>query len=985
MRSHFDRIAFAVALLGLSLCSNIGCSTSTKATDSNLAATAGNDPTKLVVATVPNGLLTNTRQLTMGGTRSGEGYFSPDGELMIFQSERQADNPFYQMYVTNFKTGQTSRVSNGTGKTTCGWISPDKKFVTFASTHADKDAKKKQDAELDFRKSGQVRRYSWDYDENYDIYKASLDGKILKNLTHTRGYDAEGSLSPDGKLLVFASNRHAYDHALAEAESKKLTEDPSFFMDIYVMSSDGGNVHQLTNEPGYDGGPFFSPDGERIIWRHFSENGQTAEIYTMKKDGSDKKQLTHLGAMSWAPIFHPSGDYVVFTSSVFGFQNFELFIVDANGKHQPVRVTNLEGFDGLPVFTPDGHQLTWNHKISSTESQIFTGDWDDKVARASLELPPQAPHVPPLKPEISISNLQTMLRYLASKEMRGRQTGSPEETKMSQDISTYFKEAGLTTAKGPNSYTQHFNFVKDAIMGSNNALHAIHTSQQTFELNRDWRPIAFSDVGEFPASPVVFAGYGLRAPGDSKNASYDSYAGLDVKDKWVMVFRYVPEDVPALRKLYLQTYSRLEHKAVLAKDLGARGIIFVSGPRSNAKESLIAFHRMSGASIGLPALSISDDLAEQFMRLQQKNLKEMQIALDKEMPLPPFEFQNVKLAAVVDIHMQSSEGHNTVGVVNVPGATHTLIVGAHGDHLGDAASDTSLRTAQDKDPIHYGADDNASGTSAVLTLANYFANFRRTYPGVLKQNLMFVVWSGEELGNLGSSHFAKNLAKMHIKPSAYINLDMVGRWKTDPATQVKEPLMIQGLGSSADWRPIFESLGLNFATQLQDDPYLPTDAMAMYLAQLPVVNFFTGVHTDYHSPRDTEDKINYQGLQLVTETVAKLVERVASTDKALTYRNVPKSQTEQRRGFRIFLGTIPDYTEDKIKGVKLSGVITGGPADKAGLRGGDVIVEFLSKKIDNIHDYVFTLEIAKPNEPTKIVVMRNGQREELSITPQAKE
>ena len=970
-----------LSIVSMSLLFSMGCVHSQTTTpSSNSQPTTGQ-----VVSVVPPGLLENTRQFTMGGTRSGEGYFSADGELMIFQSERQSDNPFYQMYITQFQTGQTTRVSNGVGKTTCGWISPDKKFVIYSSTHADKEAKKKQQAELDFRKSGQVRRYSWDYDENYDIYKATLDGKIIKNLTHTRGYDAEGSLSPDGRLVVFASNRKAYDHKLTEVEQKKLSEDPSYFMDIYVMNTDGSNVRQLTNEPGYDGGPFFSPDGERIVWRHFSENGQTAEIFSMKRDGSDKKQLTHLNAMSWAPFYHPSGDYIVFTSSVFGFQNFELFIVDTEGRHAPVRVTNLDGFDGLPVFTPDGQKLTWNHKISSSESQIFIGDWSDSVARAALELPPQAPHVPPLKPEISISNLQVFMKYLASKEMRGRQTGSPEERKISQDIARYFKQIGLSPIRNTNGYLQNFSFVKDAVLGSNNALHAIHSSQQSFELNRDWRPLSFSDVGEFAASPVVFAGYGIKAPGDNKNASYDSYNGLDVKDKWVMVLRYVPEDVSAERKLYLQTYSRLEHKAVLAKDLGARGIIFVSGPRSNAKESLIAFHRMSGASIGLPAISVSDALADQFMRLQQKDLGDVQRALDKEQPLAPFEFQSVKLAAAIDIHMQPGEGQNKIGLISVPGATHTLIIGAHGDHLGDSPTDSSLKTSQDKDPIHYGADDNASGSSAVLTLAHYFANLKKTNPTALKQNLMFVIWSGEELGNLGSTHFIKTMAKMHIKPSAYINLDMVGRWKTDPKTQIREPLSIQGLGSSPDWKPLIESLALNFSVQLQDDPYLPTDAMAIYMSQVPVVNFFTGVHSDYHTPRDTEEKINYPGLLTVTQTVAKLAERILSQDKALAYKNVPKTKSDQRRGFRIFLGTIPDYTEDKIKGVKLSGVISGGPAEKAGLRSGDIIVEFLSKKIENIHDYVFTLEVAKPNEPAKIVVLRNGQREELSITPQAKE
>jgi Tol biopolymer transport system component len=976
-------LLLTLASLAFIACAHTSTPSTTASTPSSSAPGAVAHPD--VVGEVPAGLLIGTHQLTMGGTRSGEGYFSPDGELMIFQSERQADNPFYQMYITNMKSGETKRLSNGTGKVTCGWVSPDKKFVTFASTHADKEALQKEQAELDFRKSGQTRRYSWDYDPNYDIYKVSIDGKSFKNLTHTHGYNAEGSMSPNGKYLVFASNRHAYDHKLSADEEKKLAQDPSYFIDIYIMNIDGTNVRQLTTEVGYDGGPFFSPDGNRIIYRHFSEDGTTAEVYTMKLDGSDKKQITHIGAMSWAPFYHPSGDYIVFTTSVYGFQNFELFIVDTEGKHKPVRVTNLDGFDGLPVFTPDGAHLTWNHKISSTESQIMIADWDDNVARAALELPPKAPHVPPLKPEISATDLKSILHYLASKEMRGRRTGSPEEIKMSHALATYYKEAGLTSPRGVDNFIQPFPFVKDAVLGSGNQLLAIHSSQQSFELNKDWRPLAFSDVGEFSASSVVFAGYGMRAPGDQQNASYDSYAGIDVKGKWVMVFRYEPDDVPAPRKLFLKPYSSLELKSALAKDLGARGIIFVTGPRANAKDSLIPFRRLTGANIGLPAISISDALAEQFLRLQQKDVTELQASLDKEMPFTPFEFQNVRLAAGIDIHMQNGEGHNTIGYVSVPGATHTLIIGAHGDHLGDEPSDASLATKDDKDPIHYGADDNASGSAAVLKLAHYFANLKKTNPTALKQNLMFVIWSGEEIGTLGSNFFIKNINKLHIKPSAYINFDMVGRWKFHLENQTRDPLLVQGVGSSADWRPLVESMHWPFSVQLQDDPYLPTDAMPVYLGHIPVINFFTGAHIDYHTPRDTEDKINFVGLTEITEASAHLAERIASQDKELTYQNVPQKVMDQHRGFRIFLGTIPDYSEDKIKGVKLSGVITGGPAEKAGLRGGDVIVEFLSKKIENIHDYVFALELAKPNEATKIVILRNGQREEISITPLAKE
>ncbi|MAP09610.1 MAG: peptidase M28, partial [Rhodopirellula sp.] len=261
-------------------------------------------------------LLSNVRKLTFEGRRAGEGYFSADGTRMVFQSERDPSNPFYQIYVSDLETGDIQRVSPGFGKTTCGWIHPNGEKVLFASTHADEKSKKLQQEELDFRASGKSRRYSWDYDPNYELYAAELDQiesgttKGLTALTNAMGYDAEASYSPDGKQIVFASNRAAYSRELTEREREQFERDPAFMIDLYIMDADGSNVKRLTGEPGYDGGPFFSPDGRRICWRRFAPNGATAEIFTMKTDGSDVQRLTEINAMSWAPFYHPSGEFL---------------------------------------------------------------------------------------------------------------------------------------------------------------------------------------------------------------------------------------------------------------------------------------------------------------------------------------------------------------------------------------------------------------------------------------------------------------------------------------------------------------------------------------------------------------------------------------------------------------------------------------------------------------------------------------------------
>ena len=285
-------------------------------------------------------LLSGTRQLTFEGRRAGEGYFSGDGKEMVFQSERVDGNPFFQIFVMDLEMGDTEQISPGHGKTTCAWIHPDHNQIMFASTHDDAAARDKQAAELDLRKSGKQRRYSWDYDDNYEIYSYDRKSKSTRRLTSARGYDAEGSWSPDGQWIAFASNRSAYEGELTDDEKKTFELDKSFFNEIYIMKSDGTDLRRLTKTPGYDGGPFFSPDGKRICWRRFSEDGALAEIMTMNIDGTDQKQITRLGAMSWAPYFHPSGEYLIFTTNRHGFANFELYLVDVDAKAPPVRVTH---------------------------------------------------------------------------------------------------------------------------------------------------------------------------------------------------------------------------------------------------------------------------------------------------------------------------------------------------------------------------------------------------------------------------------------------------------------------------------------------------------------------------------------------------------------------------------------------------------------------------------------------------------------------
>jgi len=928
-------------------------------------------------------LLSNTRQLILSGKRSGEGYFGPEGRYMIFQSERDPENPFFQMYLLDFENGELNKVSPGHGKTTCGWVHPGQKHLMFSSTHDDPEALKKQTQELELRASGKQKRYSWDYDPNYEIYETDLKGQNPINLTKTLGYDAEGAYSPDGKQIVFASNRSAYQGKLSQADVERLKIDPAYFMDLYIMNRDGTNLRKLTHVKGYDGGPFFSPNGQRIVFRRFNEAGDKAEIWTMKIDGSDQKQITHLGVMSWAPFYHPSGEYLMFATNKHGFGNFELYLVDTEGKKEPVRVTHTDGFDGLPVFTPDGNKLTWtSSRTTEKGSQLFMTQWNHEQARVLLGLdsqgtdqtiePSKTTQQPNLEtsPKISAEDIEKRVRYLASEEMAGRMTGSPGEKLATEYAAQVFKKLGLKPAGDKGSYFQNFTFTAGVELGEKNKLKA---AGQDLKLSKDWQPLIFSESGSYSPSDMVFAGYGLKAPESKDFEGYDSYYHLDVKDKWVVVLRYWPENTDEKTLRELKRYAGLRYKAMIARNQGAKGLIVVSGPKSPDKKDLIPFQsKTAPGTVSIPALSISNANMNQWFKDSGKDLATIQTQLDQGKIVQGFTLKP-KLDTQIDLHKIEKTGRNVLAQLTTKGADKTLVVGAHLDHLGQGHNGNSLARGEQSGKIHHGADDNASGSAGVLEIAESLVNKKNK----LKQNVLFALWSGEEIGLLGSNHFVEQYSKKDFPNtfSAYLNMDMIGR--------LDKALVVQGIGSSPVWSKLLEkhNLMLGLPLVLQKTAYLPTDSTSFYIKGVPALSAFTGAHSDYHTPDDTADKLNYPGTAQITTLVEKLVQDLASNKKAPEYKKQTPPKKGSGRGLRIYLGTIPDYASGDLKGVKLSGVSNGGPAEKAGLQAGDTIIELNGKKIENIYDYTYALDSLKIGQNTQIVILRKGKKLTLQLTP----
>jgi Tol biopolymer transport system component len=311
--------------------------------------------------------LTNIKQVTKGFVRAGEGYFSPDGSKIIFQAEeKEGGNPFYQIFVQDLKTGSFRRISPGNGRTTCAAFHPDGKKLIFASSHLDPETKKHQEAEYkqreDDMKKGIRRRYTWDFDPYMEIFEGDLQGGNLKNLTNAKGYDAEGSFSTDGKQIVFCSNRDGH-------------------LNLYIMQADGSKVRQLTKTKDcYNGGPFFSPDGSKVIFRSDRKEKDRLQLYVINSDGTGEKALTDNDKwVYWAPYWYKDGKHIIYTAAdhtdPMARPNYDLYWMNIEtGK--TTRITHAPGADVLPVFSPDYSKVMWTTSRDGRQpTQLWIADF----------------------------------------------------------------------------------------------------------------------------------------------------------------------------------------------------------------------------------------------------------------------------------------------------------------------------------------------------------------------------------------------------------------------------------------------------------------------------------------------------------------------------------------------------------------------------------------------------------------------------------
>jgi hypothetical protein len=574
------------------------------------------------------------------------------------------------------------------------------------------------------------------------------------------------------------------------------------------------------------------------------------------------------------------------------------------------------------------------------------------------------------------------VEFLASEALAGREAGSEGERAAGQYLAAQLAQLGARPLPGRADMFMPFEFTagsRDA--GSRvrvlTGAAAAAAGSREFRDGSDVQALSFSEDANI-TGPLVFAGYGLVVP-ESSNFGYDSYATLDVQDKVVVVLRYFPEDADQQTRAILARYSGLRYKAMAARQRGARALLVVTGPRSpNAGEVVPMSFDTAIAGSGIPAASISARVAD-LLFANAMPLRDAQQALDGGNPhVAGFELPGVTVELRTAIARERRTARNVLGYLPATtAAPHSdrpwVVVGAHYDHLGRGDRGTSLAAGTEVGGVHHGADDNASGTAAVLAIAETLAKQPR------RRHVLFAFWSAEEIGLVGSAAFTSAPPMPISQLAAYVNFDMVGRMENNR-------LIVQATGTSPGWARILERVNVSagFDLVVQPDPYQPTDVASFNQAGVASLAFFTGAHADYHKPSDMADRINFEDLDRVAGMGAAVVRTVIDADEAPQFTKVDQPTSRGTvAGLRVTTGTIPDYVGEAT-GLLLGGVTGGGPAEQAGLMKGDVIVEIAGQTIANIYDYTYALELLRVDQPVKVVYVRGNERRETTLTPAAR-
>ncbi|MEI6764126.1 MAG: M20/M25/M40 family metallo-hydrolase [Bacteroidota bacterium] len=564
-----------------------------------------------------------------------------------------------------------------------------------------------------------------------------------------------------------------------------------------------------------------------------------------------------------------------------------------------------------------------------------------------------------------IEGVKKDIGFLASDSLKGRKPGTPEMLTAAKYISTQFQNAGLTLINGDGF--QSFEVVTDVTPGNSNEF---SFNSRVLKMKEDFIPYSFSENKALDAS-VVFAGYGFDFKTDS--LVRNDYAGIDVKGKWVMLLRGYPES--GKKNDIYSNYASDRGKVVVAKDKGAAGVLFVTGPAMDKNDELVSlFYDKSKAGGGIPVFNIKRKIADSILSSVSKTIAKLEKDASSENAITGIAIPTV-VHAQSDLLLTRVSTNNVIGELSGSNPSlkdNYIVVGAHYDHLGMGGHGSGSRKP-DTNAVHNGADDNASGVACIIDIANRFFKTKKRPD----YSVIFVAFSGEELGMLGSTAFLAKPPVDKSKIKLMMNFDMVGR--LNPKTKT---ISVSGNGTFKEAETLIRSHNdsTKMKITLHPEGYGPSDHAAFYSDNIPVLYFTTGVHGDYHTPEDDADKIDNNGVDMIAALAYDLLLDAGSGKYPMAFKEAgPKVKTSTRAGLKVTLGIMPDFTSEENKGLGVGGVTKDGPADHGGMKKGDVITAIDGKTVTNIYDYMERLKNLTPGQRTSVDIIRDGKKEILII------
>lgn len=567
-------------------------------------------------------------------------------------------------------------------------------------------------------------------------------------------------------------------------------------------------------------------------------------------------------------------------------------------------------------------------------------------------------------PEISIQELKDHITFLASDSLKGRKPGTPEGRVAANYIEKQFHDFGYKPL-GDKGF-QYFDVITSVEAGPDNSLTA---GELPGTLDTDFRPFSFSANGSLDAD-VVFCGFGFDINKDS--LTWEDYKNVDVKGKWVMILRADPELDNDKSKFI--PFAKDRDKVLTAKDKGAAGVLLVSGEEYDPRDKLAKMELdQMGTNSGIPAFQITRTYANQILKPGGNKIEDLEKTLIEKKKPESFDC-NIRVKGTSEVEFKKVKTQNVIGFLEGTDPVlkeQIIVIGGHYDHLGFGGKNSGSRVPEEH-AIHYGADDNASGTASVIEIAEKLAANRKD----LKRSVIVMAFGAEELGLLGSKYFTENPLVDINKIVAMINVDMVGRLKETGE------LMVGGTGTSKEGEILLNVLSKDTGLKLAMSPngFGPSDHASFYVKDIPVFFFSTGAHEDYHTPRDVVSKINFEGLKKLDDFIYSLSLELINRDSILVFQEAgPKQESGPRRRNGVRLGIMPSFTQTENNGLGVDGVTPGGPAALGGILKGDRIVAIEGNPVTNIYDYMARMSKLEFGQTITVDIIRKGEKQVFLI------